>query len=285
LNIGKAVARYKATILVGTSTFLRLYAKNPKLHPLMFESLRLVVAGAEKLSADVREAFKLKFNKDILEAYGCTETTPVATANLPDYIDTNYWKVQSGSRTGSVGLPLPGTSLRIVDPVTLQELPSGEDGLILISGAQVMLGYLNDRQKTDEVIVSIDGRRWYKTGDKGHMDEDGFLTVVDRYSRFAKLAGEMISLTAVEELVRSTLKDPELDLAALNLPDDKKGEKILLVVENRTNGEDIRKALLAAGINPIMIPAEIINIECIPKLGSGKNDFTTLRRMLSDNTI
>jgi acyl-[acyl-carrier-protein]-phospholipid O-acyltransferase/long-chain-fatty-acid--[acyl-carrier-protein] ligase len=285
LNIGKAVARFKATILVGTSTFLRLYTKNPKLHPLMFESLRLVVAGAEKLSADVRESFKLKFNKDILEAYGCTETTPVATANLPDYMDTNFWKVQSGSRTGSVGLPLPGTSLRIVDPVTLQELPTGTDGLIMISGAQVMLGYLNDREKTDEVIVKIDGRRWYKTGDKGHVDEDGFLTVVDRYSRFAKLAGEMVSLTAVEEQVRITLKDPELDLAAISLPDDKKGEKITLVVENKVDKEEIRKALLTAGMNPLMIPAEIINLEQIPKLGSGKNDFTTLRRMLSDTTI
>jgi acyl-[acyl-carrier-protein]-phospholipid O-acyltransferase/long-chain-fatty-acid--[acyl-carrier-protein] ligase len=135
------------------------------------------------------------------------------------------------------------------------------------------------------VIVKIDGRRWYKTGDKGHVDEDGFLTVVDRYSRFAKLAGEMVSLTAVEEQVRITLKDPELDLAAISLPDDKKGEKITLVVENKVDKEEIRKALLTAGMNPLMIPAEIINLEQIPKLGSGKNDFTTLRRMLSDTTI
>ena len=127
VNVGKAVARYNATILCATSTFLRLYTKNRRVHPLMFESLRIVVAGAEKLSPDVREAFKLKFNKEIYEGYGATETTPVASTNIPDHIDTQYWRVQTGSKAGTVGMPLPGTSFRIVDYMLgpRNELPVG----------------------------------------------------------------------------------------------------------------------------------------------------------------
>jgi acyl-[acyl-carrier-protein]-phospholipid O-acyltransferase/long-chain-fatty-acid--[acyl-carrier-protein] ligase len=192
----KAIAQYRATVLCSTSTFLRLYTRNRKVHPLMLESLRVVVAGAERLAPDVREAFMLKFQRPIYEGYGATETTPVASVNVPDTLDTSNWKVQSGTRLGTVGMPLPGTSFRVVDPVSLQALPPGTDGLILIGGVQVMKGYLNDPQRTAEAIVELDGRRWYKTGDKGHLDEDGFLVIVDRYSRFAKLGGEMISLGA-----------------------------------------------------------------------------------------
>jgi len=279
VNIAKGIARYRATIFCGTSTFLRLYCKNRRIHPLMLESLRIVVAGAEKLSPDVREAFKLKFNKDIYEGYGATETTPVASVNIPDHLDTTYWKVQLGSKPGTVGMPLPGSSFRIVDPDTLEELPRGEDGLILIGGTQVMLGYLKDPEKTAAVITEIDGLRWYKTGDKGHLDEDGFLIIVDRYSRFAKLGGEMISLTAVEDQIRLILKQPELELVAVNLPDEKKGEKIVLLIAAEIDLDGLRKALLEAGINPLMLPAELRRVAEIPKLGSGKTDFKAARKL------
>jgi len=273
LNIAKAIAKYRATIFCGTSTFLRFYIKNKRVQPLMLESLRILVAGAEKLSPDVREAFKLKFNKDIYEGYGATETTPVASVNIPDQLDSNYWRVQLGSKPGTVGMPLPGTSFRIVDPDTLRELASGEDGLILIGGSQVMRGYLNDPDRTSEVITEIDDKRWYKTGDKGHLDEDGFLTIVDRYSRFAKLGGEMISLTAVEEQVRQALARPELALVAVNIPDEKRGEKIVLLCAEAIATEELRKALLNADVNPLMIPEEVMIVADIPLLGSGKTDF------------
>ena len=246
----------------------------------MLESLRIVVAGAEKLSPDVRDAFKLKFNKDIYEGYGATETTPVASVNIPDAIDVNYWQVQLGNKQGTVGMPLPGTSFRIVDPESLEELPTGEDGLILIGGSQVMLGYLDDEEKTNEVISIIDDKRWYKTGDKGHLDEDGFLTIVDRYSRFAKLGGEMISLTSVEETVRNALNKPELELVAINLPDEKKGEKVVLMIAEDIQLEEIKKAMLDNNANPLMIPAEVKVVEEIPKLGSGKTDFKVARQQL-----
>jgi len=279
VNIAKAIRRYQVTILCGTSTFLRLYANSKRVHPLMFEPLRIVVAGAERLNPDVREAFCKKFNKPIYEGYGATETTPVASVNLPDQLDARYWKVQQGQKLGTVGMPLPGTAFRIVDPDSLQSLPAGEDGLILIGGVQVMRGYLKDEEKTHDAVVELDDLRWYKTGDKGHLDQDGFLTIVDRYSRFAKIGGEMISLSAVEEQVRRTLEQPELEMVAVNLPDSKKGEQIVLLVSGDEQTDAIRQRLLSAKCNPSMVPAKIYEIPEVPKLGSGKTDFHTAGKM------
>ncbi|MEB8431843.1 acyl-[ACP]--phospholipid O-acyltransferase [Cocleimonas sp. KMM 6892] len=279
VTIAKGVARHQATVLFGTSTFLRLYTMNKKVHPLMLRSLRLVIAGAERLNPDTRDAFTLKFNKQLLEGYGTTETSPVAAVNIPDELDTNYWKPQLGNKLGTVGMPLPGTSLRIVDPHTLEELATGEDGLILIGGPQVMKGYLNQPDKTAEVIVEMDKYRWYKSGDKGHLDSDGFLTIVDRYSRFAKLGGEMVSLSAVEEKIRGALGDPELELVAVNLPDDKKGEKVTLLIVNEMSAREIKKALIDAEMNPLMIPSAFINVNAVPTLGSGKTDFATSKKV------
>lgn len=188
LNIAKGISQHQATIFCGTSTFLRLFNNNRRIHPLMLDSLRIVVAGAERLNPEIRDSFSLKFGKAIYEGYGTTETTPVATVNIPDRIAAD-WSVQTGDKKGTVGLPLPGSSVRIVDPATLQCLPTGDDGLILIGGTQVMQGYLNDADNTADVIAEIDEQRWYKTGDKGHIDKDGFLVIVDRYSRFAKIGG------------------------------------------------------------------------------------------------
>jgi len=228
----------------------------------------------------VRESFRIKFGKEIYEGYGATETTPVASANLPDRLDTTFWKVQTNNKPGTVGMPLPGSSFRVVDPDTLQELPTGTDGLILIGGTQVMLGYLDDPERTAQAIVVLDGTRWYRTGDKGHLDEDGFLTIVDRYSRFAKLGGEMVSLSAVEEQVRRVVGNPELDVCAVNLPEPKKGEQIVLLVAGSVAPlEELRRALVASGANPLTIPAEYRAVPEVPKLGSGKTDFTRAKQL------
>jgi len=130
----------------------------------------------------------------------------------------------------------------------------------------------------------LDDKRWYKTGDKGHLDEDGFLSIVDRYSRFAKLGGEMISLTAVEESVRTALNEPELELVAVNFPDEKKGEKVILMIAKACELADIKKAMLNIDANPLMIPAAVSVVEEIPKLGSGKTDFKMAKKMLLDNS-
>ncbi len=272
LGIAKLVSKYRATVMCGTSTFLRFFARNNKVHPLMLESLRIVVAGAERLNKGVRDAFQSKFSKEIYEGYGATETTPVASVNLPDRIDQNSWRIQRGSKYGSVGMPLPGTSFKIVDPDNWHELPSGEDGMILIGGAQVMQGYLNNPEKTLEVIRQENGGRWYVTGDKGHIDEDGFLTIVDRYSRFAKVGGEMVSLSYVEDQVRDVIGS-EIDIAAVNVYDGKKGEKIALLFDNELVAEEVRQQLIHRGCNTLAIPVEWLKVEAIPRLGSGKLDI------------
>ena len=217
------------------------------------------------VNPEVREAFTLKFNKEIYEGYCTTETTPVASVNIPDRIDPRDWQVQLGSKPGTVGLPLPGGSFRIVDPDTLDTLPAGEDGLILFGGTQVMLGYLKDPEKTAEVIVEIDGKRWYKTGDKGHLDEDGFLTIVDRYSRFAKIGGEMVSLTTVEELSRRTW--PDSAHAVVSLPDAQKGEQLVLVTEREdAQRSELLQQAKQQGLGEIHVPRKILATRRLPLL-------------------
>jgi len=300
LNISKAISKYKATLLCATATFLRLYTRNKKVQPLMLESLRTVVAGAEKLPETVRSEFKAKFNTDIYEGYGATETTPVASVNMPDQLDQNDWRVQQGNKPGTVGMPLPGCAFRIVDPISLESLPAGESGLILISGNQVMSGYLKDEAKTKEVIVELDGRRWYKTGDKGYLDCDGFLSIVDRYSRFAKVGGEMVSLTAVEEAIFSALNLNDLDKAtsnkasadndnvdtqqavdilAVNLPDAKKGERIVLLSNIAIDLKGLKDMLISQQVNALMLPSDIYQVDELPKLGSGKSDFAGAKNL------
>lgn len=278
VGVCQAVAKYRATLLFGTSTFFRLYTRNSKVHPLMLDSVRLVVAGAEKLLPEVRAAFEQKFNKRLLEGYGATETTPVASCNLPDVLDTHYWTVQVAGKVGTVGMPLPGTSFKIVDPDSFDELPSGEAGMILIGGLQVMQGYLNNPEKTAEVIKEIDGTRWYVTGDKGWIDDDGFLTIVDRYSRFAKLGGEMVGLGRVETYAKQALGG-DVVVIAVNVPDDKKGEKIVVLCDTEVDLKTLKKGMTEAGASPLEIPAQVFTLEEMPLLGSGKTDFSKAKQV------
>ncbi|WP_447527934.1 MFS transporter [Vreelandella sp. TE19] len=179
VGIAKAVAKHQATILCTNAAFLQRLTQNDDVHPLMLDSLRLVVAGGDTVTPELRDAFERKFRKLILEGYGVTETAPVATANLPDTLDTNYLQVQRGAKVGSVGMPLPGTSIKIVDAESLEEKATGETGTILISGPQVMQGYLNDEAGTARAFHEQGGHTWLVTGDSGYLDEDGFLTLAE----------------------------------------------------------------------------------------------------------
>lgn len=284
LGVAKAIAQNKITIMCATSTLLGIYARNPKIHRVMFDSIRLTVAGAEKLKAEVRENYTMKFNKTIYEGYGATETTPVASVNLPDEFDATFWQVHRASKEGSVGMPLPGTAVRIVDYDTLEELPTGEHGLILIGGHQIMVGYLNDEEKTNEVIVESNGIRWYKSGDKGYLDADGFLHVTDRYSRFAKIGGEMISLSSVEEEIAKVFKlkevPNEVKICAVALDDSKKGEKIILLIEAPEDSyNNIIEIIKKSDIIPLKKPSEYYVVDKIPILGSGKVDLKSSKEL------
>lgn len=277
--IGKLCAKYEGTLMFATATFYGLYIRNRKIKPLMFKSLRMVVAGAEKLPKKIRDEFKLKFGHEIYEGYGATETTPVASVNVPDVlmVDDGY-RVQVGSKPGTVGLPVPGSCFKIVDPVTFEELETEEEGMILIGGTQIMKGYINDPKRTKEVIKKIDGIRWYVTGDKGRLDKDGFLTIVDRYSRFAKIGGEMISLGMVESEISNILKEGE-NICVTAVPDSKKGEKLVLLAEGEVDIEELKERIKALGLNPMFIPALYYKVDEIPKLGSGKIDLKGAKKL------
>ena len=284
LAIAKLISSYKVTIMCGTSTFFRLYTKNQKIHSLMFESLRLVVSGAEKLREDVRIEFKKRFAKDILEGFGTTETSPVATCNLPDVLSPDF-SIQKGQKAGTVGMAIPGTTIKVVDPVTFKELKVNEEGMILISGIQVMKSYLDDEERTKKALKVINAKTYYITGDKGKLDEDGFLTIVDRYSRFAKIGGEMISLGAIEELISKFIESTDnlIDFLVTSLEDEKKGEKIILLISNANKEfiQELKEKILKNFDNKLMIPSEIKIVEEIPKLGSGKKDFVKAKYLAS----
>ena len=278
LGIAKISAKYNATFLFATATFFRLYAKNRKIHPLMFDKLRMVVAGAEKLPKETAKLFKERFGKIIYEGYGTTETTPVASCNIHDAILPETYTIQQGNKFGTVGLPVPGSSFAIVEPESFKPLPTGEAGMILIGGTQVMKGYLGDKEKTQSVIKEIDGIRWYITGDKGYLDEDGFLTIVDRYSRFAKLGGEMVSLGLIEQEI-GKLIDEKSQIAITAIPDEKKGEKIVLLLEGEKDLESLKDEIKSLEMNPLFVPSAYFKVKEIPKLGTGKADFKGTKKM------
>ena len=279
LGIAKMCAKYSANYMFGTATFYGLYIRNRKIHPEMFKSLKLVVAGAEKLPKKVSDEFKKRFGHTIYEGYGATETTPVASINIPDVVmvDDNY-RIHAGRKEGTVGLPVPGSSFKIVDPDSFEELVDGEDGMILIGGTQIMKGYLKNPEKTAEVIVELDGRRWYVTGDKGHIDEDGFLSIVDRYSRFAKIGGEMISLGLVEGEI-GQLVDENSGISLTAIPDERRGEKLVLLVEGDIEIDEFKVKIKELGMNPLFVPSLYFKVDALPKLGSGKADFKGAKKM------
>jgi len=278
LGIAKLSHKYKATFLFATATFFRLYARNRKIHPKMFENLRMVIAGAEKLPKEIRTLFKERFGKEIWEGYGATETAPAASCNVHDAIVPDTYHVQVGGKAGTIGLPLPGTAIKIVDPESFEELTCGEDGMILIGGVQVMKGYLKNSEKTDEVIKEIEGIRWYITGDKGHVDKDGFLSIVDRYSRFAKIGGEMVSLGLVEQEISKILEE-ESQISITAIPDAKKGESLVLLAEGACEIEELKAKIKELGLNPLFVPTHYFKVDELPKLGSGKADFKGMKRV------
>ena len=138
------------------------------------------------------------------------------------------------------------------------------------------------RRPLAAVLVELDGKRWYKTGDKGHLDEDGFLTIVDRYSRFAKIAGEMISLAAVENTVTAVLADESVSCLAVNIPDGKKGERIVLLYTGEMDPDELRRRMLSSNVLALMLPAEYVQLDALPVLGTGKVDLLTARKLAAE---
>mgnify|MGYP006079939027 CR=1 FL=1 len=276
--IARTIREQKATLFFGTSSFFRLYIKNNKVSKQDLSSLRLTVAGAEKLQSEVSAGFKKRFNKIIYEGFGCTELSPVATVNTP-FPNLENPGLKDNSKPGTVGKPIPGTLVQIADPDTLEPLAQGTAGMVLVAGPQVMQGYLKNQKLTDQVVKEREGQRWYVTGDKGSIDEDGFLSIEDRYARFAKISGEMIGLGTVEQVLRKSVNNDEVELLAINIPDPKKGEMIVILSTQDLEESALRPKLLAGGLNNLSLPAAYITVDDLPKLGSGKSDFATAKEV------
>ncbi len=271
-KIAEIVREHKATLLFATPTFLLAYLRRAE--PEDFVSLRYVIVGAEKLKPRIADAFEERFGIRPLEGYGATELAPVATLNIPDVEIMGVR--QPGVKPGTVGHPLPGVAVRIVDPDTGERLPIGKSGLLLVKGPNVMLGYLNEPEKTAEVLR--DG--WYNTGDVAVMDRDGFITITDRLSRFSKIGGEMVSHVAVEEAFHKALGKTEQVLAVAAVPDEKKGERlVVLYTDAAGDATALQQAIKAADLPNLWKPAPdaCYRVESIPMLGSGKLDLKSIK--------
>ena len=220
-EIGELCRTYQCTIFLSTPTFLRSYVR--RCEPADFASIRILFCGAEKLPPSLAKEFKEKFGVLPLEGYGCTELSPVASVNVPDWEQGSQRQI--GNRPGTIGQPLPGVAARIVHRETRALLPAGQEGLLLIYGANVMQGYLCRDDLTQQKIV--DG--WYITGDLARIDEDGFITITGREERFAKVGGEMVPLEKVEEELNEVLGGNEKLCAVTAIPDSKKGERLIVL--------------------------------------------------------
>jgi acyl-[acyl-carrier-protein]-phospholipid O-acyltransferase/long-chain-fatty-acid--[acyl-carrier-protein] ligase len=272
--IGELVAKYAVTFLLATPTFLQAYMR--RCTPEDFGSLQFVLAGAEKLPERVALGFEDVFGIRPLEGYGCTECAPVVAVNTRDYRAPGFRQV--GAKRGRIGHPLPGVSVRIVDPDTGQPLDINQPGLLWVSGPNIMLGYLGRPEKTAEVLR--DG--WYNTGDIATVDEDGFLRVTDRLSRFSKIGGEMVPHLMIEEKLQELAGAVEQVFAVTSVPDEKKGER--LAVLHTLPEEKLQEVLakLAESDLPALWkprPQQFFRVEALPYLGTGKLDLRRLREV------
>jgi acyl-[acyl-carrier-protein]-phospholipid O-acyltransferase/long-chain-fatty-acid--[acyl-carrier-protein] ligase len=266
--VSELVRDYQVTFLLATPTFLQAYTR--RCLPEDFGSLQFVVVGAEKLPEPLALAFEDRFGIRPLEGYGCTECSPVVAVNSRDFRAPGFRQV--GSKRGRIGHPLPGVSVRIIDPDTHERREVGMPGLLLVRGPNVMLGYLGKPEKTAEVLQ--DG--WYTTGDIAAEDEDGFLTITDRLSRFSKIGGEMVPHIKIEEKLQELAESAEKIFAVTGVPDGKKGERLVVL---HTLAPDALKPVLeklsSSGLPNLWIPRanHFFQIEELPHLGSGKLDL------------
>ena len=278
--IGALVSKYSVTMLLSTPTFLNTYAR--RIPAEAFGSLRIVMAGAEKLPERIAQGFEDHFGIRPLEGYGCTECSPVVAVNTYDFRAAYFRQV--GAKRGTIGHPLPGIAVHIINPESGEALPVDKPGLLLVRGPNIMMGYLNQPEKTAQVLK--DG--WYNTGDIAAVDEDGFLRITDRLSRFSKIGGEMVPHIRVEEKLHEMIGADGQVLAVTAIPDEKKGERLAVI---HTLKEDALKEMLeklAKSDLPALWkprPDQFIYGEKLPYLGTGKLDLRKLRELAQTGNV
>jgi acyl-[acyl-carrier-protein]-phospholipid O-acyltransferase/long-chain-fatty-acid--[acyl-carrier-protein] ligase len=265
----RAIREGRAEVLLGTPTFLRGYLRKAKSDD--FKSVRFVVAGAEKSPPDLINVWENEFGCEYLEGYGLTECSPGISFNLPG----------RGKKVESVGRLMKNIDGRTVDPETRVVLDKNETGVLSFRGPNIFAGYLNNPEKTKEVF-SDDG--WFMTGDLGRMDEDGFLFIEGRLSRFSKVGGEMVSHESVEDVIAGLLSvyghtSDDILCAVTGIEDGSKGECLVLLSTVAVNSKWLGDNLRNKGIPNLWIPKHIKKTEKIPILGTGKLDLRKLKEL------
>lgn len=259
--IARLIREEKPQLLVGTPLFLEGYARQSR--PGDFASVELAVAGADKCPDSLRQLYREKHKLEILEGYGTTETSPVISVNP-----------KGGNRPGSIGVPIPGTRVRIENIDNGEDCAPGETGKIMVKGEGVMSGYLNDVAESHLRLKS----GWYDTGDLGVLDEDGYLWHKGRLKRFVKIGGEMISLVNVEETLKAVIGE-DVECCAVELPDARRGSRIIAVTNKRIDEQDVARKLTQQLPN-LALPKKYVVVKELPMMGSGKIDFRTLTEIV-----
>jgi len=272
--IGELVRDYGVTFLLATPTFLEAYVR--RCSPEDFGSLQCVLVGAEKLPERLALRFQERFGIRPLEGYGTTECSPVVAVNTKDFRAAGLYQV--GAKRGSIGHPLPGIRVRIVDPETSEPVPDGRAGLLMIQGPNVMQGYLGKPETTREVLRE----GWYITGDIAAEDEDGFLSITDRLGRFSKIGGEMVPHIQVEEQLQQLAGANDQKIVVTAVPDAKKGERLVVLhTLNRDELKPVLENLSRTGLPNLWIPRpkQFFFVEQLPHLGTGKLDLRRIREL------
>ena len=275
--IGQLMHKYGPRFLIGTPTFLQNFIR--KCLPEELSSADYVIAGAEKLPDRIREAFKARFGVEPLEGYGATECAPIVSVNVPDFRAPGYYQI--GTKHGTIGHPIPGVCVRVLDQDTGELILDGRPGLLQVRGPNIMRGYLAMPDKTAEVLQ--DG--WYSTGDIGAVDEDGFIRITDRVSRFSKIGGEMVPHGKVEEDMHEMLGLTERAISVTGVPDERKGERLIVLhTLDSDQVETLLKKLDASSMPRLWIPraSAFYEVEEIPILGTGKVDLKRLKMMAAE---
>jgi acyl-[acyl-carrier-protein]-phospholipid O-acyltransferase/long-chain-fatty-acid--[acyl-carrier-protein] ligase len=280
-GVGAMVKRHKATILLGAPSFYAVYTRGCATE--QFASLRLAVVGGQKLMPCIAREFEARFGLPLSEGFGATELAPVVSVNSEDMILDGVH--HPARREGSVGRPLPGLAVRILDPETRDKVPEGAVGVVAIKGPSVMRGYLGDPEATRGVLR--DG--WYLTADLGAVDDKGFLYIRDRLARFSKIAGEMVGHAAVEHaLHQATAEMPDAQelpprrFVVVSVEDAVRGERLVVLYDgSELDVEAVVAALRAADLPNLWVPrpGDFRRLEEVPLLASGKLDLCAARRL------
>lgn len=277
--IAKLCRKYRPTILVATPTFLRMYLR--RMEPDDLKSFTIVMSGAEKCPVSLMDEYEKQLGVRPVQGYGITETSPVLAANFP-----KARRISESdpvlTKDESLGLPIPGVGVKVLNLETGAPCKPGETGMLYVHGIFVMKGYYGEPEKTAEVI---DADGWYRTGDLVYQDEDGFIFIAGRLSRFAKIGGEMVPHEGIEDVLNQVLgNNPEepAKLCVTSVPDPKKGEKIIVLFTEMTlTPQEIRAKLLELKYPALWIPDldAYYQIEAIPLLGTGKLDLYSMRNL------